>query len=127
MGAAHPRGPFYLFVAHAFFVFHQDGVALALGQAVDELSCQSVAVVRIVLNLSQHETFCVDRHRGLLLSELIDAAALDDGQTESFHVLALYRRPLFPQCDDGFLDGIFGAVRVAEDALGGPLQAGLQA
>ena len=57
---------------------------------------QSVAVVRIVLSLGQHEAFRVDRHRGLLFSELVDASALDDGQAEAFHVLALYRRPLFP-------------------------------
>ena len=56
----------------------------------------------------------------------VDAAPLHDGQAEFFHVLAFYRRASFPECDDGFLDGIRCAVSIADDAFGGPLQSGLQ-
>ena len=127
MGAAHARRLFDFLHAEAFLVFHQDGIALALGQLFDKFSGQSVAFLVIVLLwLGKHQAFRIDRYCGFLLPELVDAAPLHDGQAELFHVLAFYRRALFPKCDDGFLDGIRCAVGVADDALGGPLQSWLQ-
>ena len=127
MGAAHARRLLDFLVAETVLVFHQDGVALALGQLFDEFSGQSVAFLVIVLwRFSKHQALRIDRYGGPLFPKQVYAAPLHDGQAEPFHILAFYRRALFPKCDDGFLDGIRCAVGIADDAFGSPLQSGLQ-
>ena len=127
MGAAHACCLLDFLHAEAVLIFHQNGIALALGQLVDELPCQSVAVFRVVLLwFGQHQAFRVDGHRGFLFSEQVDAAPLHDGHAEPIHIAAFYRRALLPKCDDGFLNGIRRAVGIADDALGGPLHSRLQ-
>ena len=127
MGAAHACCLLDFLHAETLFIFHQDGIALALGQLVDEFPRQSVAFFRVVLWLfGQHQAFRVDGDRGALFPEQVDAAPLHDGEAELFHISAFYRRVLLPECDDGFLNGIRCAVGVAYDAFGSPLKAGLQ-
>lgn len=129
MRATHARGFFDFLVAHAFLIFHQDGIALALRKLLDELAGQTVAFFLPVVGrwLGQHEAFRVDGHGGPPLSELVDAAPFDDGQAEFLQLLALVNRAaLLPERDDGFLDGIRRTVGIAHNSFGGALQEGLQ-